>query len=277
MPVITFWSSNEKTIGQTVSASLVATVMAMEHNYKVILISADFNDETMQNCFGDQESNKEILRTIMKRPQMDLESGINGLLKLADSNRVTPDIIHDYTKIIFKNRFEVLYTPLHVIEESKSHVMDNLKNIIINASRYYDYVIVDLKKGLKYKEQLEILQLTDVIVNDIDQGVRTIQKTLETKEVLEHIEKMVWNICKYDKKSKYTAKNITRNVLKKERICTIPYNTLVLEAAQEGKIIELIIRLKTLKDEDENLALMKDIKELIQGILLKYQEIQLRK
>ena len=36
MPIITFWSSNEKTNGQTVSAAVAATTMAMEHNYKVI-------------------------------------------------------------------------------------------------------------------------------------------------------------------------------------------------------------------------------------------------
>ena len=45
MPVITFWSNNEKAIGQTVSASVAATVMAMEHNYKILLISADFNND----------------------------------------------------------------------------------------------------------------------------------------------------------------------------------------------------------------------------------------
>ena len=39
MPVITFWSNNEKTIGQTVSASIAATVMAIEHNYKILEIN----------------------------------------------------------------------------------------------------------------------------------------------------------------------------------------------------------------------------------------------
>ena len=52
MPIITFWSNNEKAIGQTVSASLAATIMAMEHNYKVLLISADYNDTVMEDCFG---------------------------------------------------------------------------------------------------------------------------------------------------------------------------------------------------------------------------------
>ena len=40
MPIVTFWSNNEKTIGQTVSAAVVATVMAIEHNYKILLITS---------------------------------------------------------------------------------------------------------------------------------------------------------------------------------------------------------------------------------------------
>ena len=84
MPIITFWSNNEKAIGQTTSAALAATVMSMEHNYKVLLISADFNDVTMEKCFGAQESNKEVLKTLIARPQINLDSGINGLLKLAE-------------------------------------------------------------------------------------------------------------------------------------------------------------------------------------------------
>ena len=81
MPIITFWSNNEKAIGQTVSASLAATIMAMEHNYKVLLISADYNDTVMEDCFGISDSNKEIVKTFVNKNTINLDSGINGLLK----------------------------------------------------------------------------------------------------------------------------------------------------------------------------------------------------
>ena len=139
MPIITFWSNNEKAIGQSVSAAITATVMAMEHNYKVLLMSADFDNDTIENCFGAQESNKEIVKTLVRRPQINLDSGINGLIKLADSNRVTPDVIQDYTKIIFKNRLEVLYSP---VDSNGRNFMPEFKNILQNASRYYDYVFM---------------------------------------------------------------------------------------------------------------------------------------
>ena len=275
MPVITFWSNNEKAIGQTVSASLVATTMAMEHNYKILLISADFNNEEMQYCFGAQESNKEILKTLVKRPQVNLESGINGLLKLADSNRITPEIIHDYTKIVFKNRLEVIYSPMNILEDKKQDLIEKLKNIILNASKYYDYVIVDLKKGLQYQTQLDILNMSDVIVLNIDQKLKTIESFWNMEKIEQITNKVIWNICKYDEKSKYNIKNLTRNFLKKQSVYGIKYNTLIMEASQEEKLEELMIRYKTLKFEDENTVLIKGIQDLIEGIQEKVQQTRL--
>ena len=275
MPIITFWSNNEKAIGQTVSAATAATVMAMEHNYKVLLISVDFNNDVIENCFGAQESNKEILKSLVRKPQINLDSGINGLLKLADSNRVTPDVIHDYTKIVFKNRLEVLYSPMNVLDEKeKVRLMEEMKNIILNAARYYDQVFVDLKKGFKYNEQLEILKSSDVVVVNIDQNIKTIESIFELNEInfLQH--KIIWNINKYDKNSKYNLKNLSRTILKKQAVYETDYNTLLLDATQEGSIAEVLLRLRTLREDDENLVFFSKVKDLTEGILLKYQETQ---
>lgn len=272
MPIITFWSNNEKAIGQTVTVATVATVMAMEHNYKVLLVSMDFNNDVIENCFGAQESNKEIVRSLVKKPQINLDSGINGLLKLADSNRVTPEVIHDYTKIVFKNRLEVLYSPMNIDEKDKPKVMEEMKNIVLNAARYYDQVIVDLKKGFKYTEQLEMLNSSDVIVLNTDQNINNIEKVFLIDEIGKLQRKIVWNICKYDKHSKYNLKNLARTTLKKQAIYETDYNTLLLDSAQEGSVAELLLKIRTLREEDENLEFFTKIKEFKEGILLKYQE-----
>ena len=155
--------------------------------------------------------------------------------------------------------------------------MEDFKNIIINSSRYYDYVIVDLKRGLRYKTQLEILDASDIIVLNTNQRISNIVDFFESKETQNLINKIIWNICRHDNNSKYNSKNITRAILKKQAVYEIPYNTLVHDASQEGNIVELLIRLKTLKEEDENLEFIRKVQELVQGILLKYQEIRSRK
>ncbi len=273
MPIITFWSSNEKTNGQTVSAAVAATTMAMEHNYKVLLVSADFNNSSMEECFGAQETNRDIVKSLIKTPQMNLDSGINGLIKLANSNRVTPEIIHDYTKIIYKNRFEILYSPNNVIDkQEKARILEDFKNIILHASRYYDYVLVDLRKGLEFEPQREILNSSDVVVLNVNQNLKAINETLNQNIIKAISRKILWNICRYDKKSKYNTKNLTRQILKKQSVCETNYNTYILEASQDGTLAEMILRFRTLKEDDENLQFYTKEKELVQTMLLKYQE-----
>ena len=275
MPIITFWSNNEKSLGQTVSTSVVATVTAIEHNYKVLLISADLNDKVLETCFGAQESNKEIVKGIVKNNQMALDSGIQGLLKLVDTNRITPELIHDYTRIIFKNRLEVLYSPTVLEgEREEKNILSKMKNIIINAARYYDYVFVDLKKGMRYNEQLEILDLSDVIVANIEQKAEVIENILNKEELKRMQRKIVLNICRNDKRSKYNSKNLARKLLKKREICEIDYNTLIFDAAQEGGIPELLLRFRTLRGEDENSEFTAKVKTLIEAILIKYREMR---
>ena len=273
MPIITFWSSNEKTNGQTVSAAVAATTMAMEHNYKVLLVSAYFNNSSMEECFGAQETNRDIVKSLIKTPQMNLDSGINGLIKLANSNRVTPEIIHDYTKIIYKNRFEILYSPNNVIDkQEKARILEDFKNIILHASRYYDYVLVDLKKGFEFEAQKEILNSSDIVVLNVNQNLKAINETLNQDIIKALSRKILWNICRYDKKSKYNTKNLTRQILKKQFVCETNYNTYILEASQDGTLAEMILRFRTLKEDDENLQFYTKEKELVQAMLLKYQE-----
>lgn len=275
MPIITFWSNNEKAIGQTVSAASVATVMAIDHNYKVLLISADINNAKMKDCFGSEESNREILKSLIKKPQMSLDSGINGLLKMADSNRVTPDMIHDYTKIVF-NRLEVLYSPMNLEENKTQNFLEKMKNIILNAARYYDQVIVDLKKGLKYNEQLEILNSSDVIIANTDPGTKTIEQFFQIKEMEKIYNKVIWNICKSDKNSKYNSKNILRTILKKQVVCEVPYNTLLHDACEEGKIAELMLRFRTIEEESDNKQFLLMTQKINEQIFLKYQETRIK-
>ena len=51
MSVITFWSNGEEQTGKTVSMVAIATYMAIQHNYKILLISTGYKDEVLNNCF----------------------------------------------------------------------------------------------------------------------------------------------------------------------------------------------------------------------------------
>ena len=44
MAVIAFWSNSKKETGQTVSIAAIATYIAIEHNYRILLVDGNFND-----------------------------------------------------------------------------------------------------------------------------------------------------------------------------------------------------------------------------------------
>ena len=277
MSIVTFWSNNEKTIGQTVAASVAATTMAMEHNYKILLISADIDNNSIEACFGAQQSNKKILKNIISTPQINLETGVRGLMKIARSNRVTPELIKDYTKIVYKNRLEVLYSSTNS-DLSVNEQMECYKTIILNASKYYDYVFVDLKKGNMYEALEGILDVSDVIVLNTEQGTNTIIDFFRMKEMQKFIKdyKIIWNICRYDSKSKYNIKNLNRSFWKKQPIYSISYNTLLFEAVSEGNLPELLLRIRTVKSDEESMKILKEGKKLVEGIQVRQQELQMR-
>ena len=49
MSIITFVSEDIKETGQTISISAIATAMAIEHNYRILLFSTEFIDKTLEN------------------------------------------------------------------------------------------------------------------------------------------------------------------------------------------------------------------------------------
>ena len=94
---------------------------------------------------------------------------------------------------------------------------------------------------------------------------------MNSEFVKKYSNKIIWNICNYNKNSKYNAKNLARKYLKKDVLHTIPYNTLVSEVTQEAMLVELILKFRTLREEGENLEFVTSVRELLEEILLRYK------
>ena len=78
--------------------------------------------------------------------------------------------------------------------------------------------------------------------------------------------------------TKYNAKNITRNLLRrKDIINTIPYNTLFFEATQEGTVIDLFLNFMRIKEKDENYKFVEELKSLNETIKGKIEILQMMK
>ena len=177
MSIVTFYNSAREQTGQTMSAIAIATNMAIQHNIKILLISTSLNDDTIKNSFWHEKPN--LLSGIFgSNANVVNQSGIEGLDRVVRSNKISPDIIKDYTKVVLKNRLEVLLGVTGT-EEQYSNIYDQYLEIVIQASKYYDFVFVDLDKKLSGKVKREILKCSDIIVPIVSQNLITIQNNID--------------------------------------------------------------------------------------------------
>lgn len=110
MAIITFCSNETKETGQTMSLAATAAYMAIEHNYKILVISTDFNDLSLENCFWEYDKIRKA-STIKEDEKVGIESGIEGLIKALISNRTNNEIIRNYSRIVLKDRLDILLAP----------------------------------------------------------------------------------------------------------------------------------------------------------------------
>ena len=110
MAIVSFWTEDDKETGQTSTAIAVATQMAIQHNKKVLLISTYENNKEFEAAYLKPKAQKTNLLSLLNltKKSVGIESGVTGLMKIEGSNKLSPELIKDYTGIIFKDRLEVL-------------------------------------------------------------------------------------------------------------------------------------------------------------------------
>lgn len=280
MAVISFCSNGRKETGQTLSLVAVATKLAIEHNYKILVISTEFDDFTLENCFLEYNKMK-INESIPKSESVNLrlDSGIDGLIKVLNSNKSSAEIVKNYSKTILRERLDILISFISKDYEEYKQVAEYYSTIISMANRYYDLVLVDVSKRLPIKEINSILQMSDLVIMNLVQNLKIINSFIELQAQNEFYKRknVMLLVGKYDKCSKYNVKNITRYLKEKKEVLVIPYSTLFLEACSEGTVVDYILKTRNLSDEtDENAIFIKEVKNVSSKIILKLQELQMR-
>lgn len=254
--------------GSTSSSIALATQISIEHNIKVLLISTSLNDSLMKDSFWQEKKKKTFgIFTASNVNSID-RNGVEGLDRIIRSNKLSPEIITDYTEIVLTNRLEILLG-LEGTSEQYDVIKERYPQIISLANKYYDLVIVDLDPKVGEQTELDILKASDVIVAMVSQRakqIKKIQQIIAKRDILKE-ENTVMAIGKYMENTKYNAKNITRNLLKRKNLInTIPYNNLFFEASQEGKVVDLFLKFMGLKERDTNYIFVKELKRLYETI-----------
>lgn len=272
MSVITFWNGQKKQTGKTMSVVAIGTYMAIEHNARILIISTDRNQENIQRCFWREQKQKKINFGIFgpNTKNLDSETGMKGLERIIRSNKMTPEIITDYTKVVFKDRLEVLFGT----DSQAEDVINGYIDVISVANQYYDRILIDLDYSIPENVRQRIFEISDVIVLNLSQALSDVEKFRKQKEEkndpLIQSSKTLLLVGRYDKDSKYNYKNITRYLKEKNQVLTVPYNTLFFEAAEEGMVADLFlqfIKYNNSNKEDENTFFVNEVKRATENIV----------
>lgn len=278
MSIITFKSGGFKETGQTLSLVAIATQLAIEHNLKILVISANYMDKTLENCFWELDRlNKPIIKN-KTYIGMEIDSGIEGLLRVLDSNKTNSEIVKNYSRTILRDRLDVLLSTNTQDYQEFVQISDKYPEILQIADRYYDLIFVDLSNKMRKREEQNILNISDLIVFNMTQRLKSINDFIELREKDETYRRrnIMLLLGRYDLYSKYSKKNVTRYLKEKNEIIGIPYNTLFFEACSEGKVIDFFLKLKNIDENDRNHAFIQEINKTKDAILYKLQELQMK-
>lgn len=275
MAIISFWSNGKGETGKSAAIAAITTRLAIQHNYKILILDTKFNDYSYQDYYWQEDKTIKLIHN--QTSKINIASGISGLAKAILSNKTSPEIITNYTKIVFKDRLEIL-TETGVSEDDYETHKRLFKEIAKIASKYYDLVFVDIDTNLDEDITNSLLEISDLIVSNLSQKIRQINDYLKIKEenVLFKEKVVIPLLGKYDKNSKYSIKNVSRYMKEKELICSIPYNTLFFEACNEGKVADFFIKFRKINPKDKNALFLEEVKKVSEKIIYKLQELQMR-
>lgn len=191
------------------------------------------------------------------------------------SNKLLPENITNYTKIIFKDRLEILPT-FKGDREEYNDIRKYYPEIINLANRYYDLVLVDLDKQVQDDIEELIMSQSNLVVVNLSQRLTNINNFAEIREerTILKSKKVLLLIGRYDKYSKYNIKNISRYLGERNKVSTIPYNTLFFEACEEAKVPNLFLSLRKTGEDDRNGFFLTEVKRTVDNIIYRLEDLR---
>ena len=277
MPIISFVNRDIRETGQSLSVAAVAAVMAIEHNYRVIAISTDFNDKTLENSFYNSKQTSAVTSFLKNTITTDISNGAEGLIRAFASNRASADMIKSYTKPILKDRLDVLPGLKTTDYKTFVNMANYFSQIADVANASYDMVIVDVSQEIPNDVQMRILNISDLVLVGVNQSLAAVNNFLKLKTVEPFFQKsnVVIEIGKYNPYSKYSAKNIGRILREKNIPWAVPYNINFSDHASEGKIIDYLLGAKMLNDpNNQDYSFYTSVGRVVDFIDYKLKELQ---
>lgn len=88
MSVVTFWSNGKEQTGKTLSIAAISTYMAIEHNYRILVVSTGKDDKTLDRCFWQEKKVKKNLGLFGPNTHVAMEEGVSRANKNNEKQQI---------------------------------------------------------------------------------------------------------------------------------------------------------------------------------------------
>lgn len=203
------------------------------------------------------------------------DHGMEALLRLAESERLSKATIADYTYPLLQGRLDMAFGPKFGSDPWELIQSKEFAAIIQTAEQQYDFVVLQLS-GSSALSYTAMLHPDDVIVAVLRQNrveMDAFFEKINTANSLLHPVPIVAVIHQYDALSKWSLQNIKRRYHSQIPMIGIPYHTEFNDAWNGQDIISFFRRYRLLKGRGyEREQFLFSCKELVRFVLGKKEQ-----
>lgn len=228
--IISFWSP-EKGHGKCTSSLLaVASSMAISYQCKSLMLGIDGS--------GDIESAFSEIRELKFDSSLD---GVNAILKMIRSNRLTPDSLEDASSFVLNSR---LYY-LNSIGSKRETITSSLRELIDIANKTFDVVWIDAGNGVDDQAK-EIIALSDMTIVCIPQNLGyALKHNQRIKEFVGSNSHIVL-VSDFEENSFSSLKKVSQMMEINPKLCvSVPHNVGFKDSVGRGGLLNFLSKIKT--------------------------------
>lgn len=238
MAKIVFWSPEEGTSGCTHVAIAISSLMGITHKTSSLLIDANSNAKKIASSFTLYDD------LVNANSFNDSNLGMNAIMRLIKSNKLSPDIIQNYSKPVLKGRLDILYSAMANTTTEERENLISMPLITKNADDVYDLVFVDLPKTTTDDSAIRVLSQADIIVCVVPQEIEKLTNILKKVDGINEIKDKtkIFVLGNYESGSKYNIFNVKLKYKLPEPLYVLPHNYLFSDACNDGNVLDYLYR-----------------------------------
>lgn len=259
--VISCWSPYHGQCGTTLNSALLSSYLAVNSKHKILLTNTQYTKSNLETAFlkDNNNNNYDVFNDI----------GIDSVYRLAQSNKLTKDNISNYSKVLIKDKLDLLVGSKKSTDKLFNEILSEMDYILECMKESYNLIMFDVNSGLENSMTKAVLDESDVIIVNLNQNVKLLKDFFEHYLELFKDKNLILVLSNYDDDLSLTKRYVKKLFSAKRHIYSIPYMTELKESHNNSNILKLIShnKLDLIDKDDKFFILMNELHVICEDIL----------